>query len=181
MNKAYATWAARWRVPLGFALGIAYLAFSQPTTLALSLGGGLALLGLAIRGLAAGCLEKDRTLATGGPYRYSRNPLYLGSFLMGIGFAFAGGSWWLGIIFLVFFLGVYWPVMRREEDFLRAKFGNAYDDYARRVALFLPRPARALQPGKGFHWVRYRQNREYEAALGFAAMLLFLLAKMKLR
>jgi protein-S-isoprenylcysteine O-methyltransferase Ste14 len=181
MNRAYEAWAARWRVPLGFALGIAYLMVAQPTVQTLIPGVGLALSGLALRAFAAGSLQKDAVLATGGPYRYSRNPLYLGSFLMGLGFAVAGRSWLLGALFLVFFCAVYWPVMRREESFLRSKFGAGYDAYARRVPLFLPWLPQAPQPGEGFRWAQYRANREYEAAIGFLAGLLFLLIKMQLR
>ncbi|HZO98945.1 MAG TPA: isoprenylcysteine carboxylmethyltransferase family protein, partial [Terriglobia bacterium] len=87
----------------------------------------------------------------------------------------------LGASFLVFFCAVYWPVMRREESYLRSKFGAGYDAYARRVPLFLPWLPQAPQPGEGFRWAQYRANREYEAAIGFVAVLLFLLVKMQLR
>jgi protein-S-isoprenylcysteine O-methyltransferase Ste14 len=187
MDSGYAAWAARWRVPLGFAMGVAFVILSQPTLPLLVTGGGIALLGLLLRALAAGYLEKGRSLATGGPYRYTRNPLYLGSFFMGVGFAIAAGSWALGLAFLVFFLLVYWPVMRREEDFLRRQFSEGYDRYAASASLFFPtfvavfKVGQSFAPEEKFRWERYRKNREYEAALGYLTGLVFLAVKLRLR
>jgi protein-S-isoprenylcysteine O-methyltransferase Ste14 len=184
MNEKFAAWAARWRVPMGFALGFAYLIFAQPTLDFLAAGGGVALLGVVLRASAAGCLEKDRRLAVAGPYRYTRNPLYLGSFFIGLGFAVAGRSWALGAAFLVFFLIVYWPVMRREESFLGQKFQADFARYRQVVPFFFPAvfgPRAEAQPGEGFRWARYRRNHEYEAALGYAAGVVFLLLKIWLR
>jgi len=175
------SWAARGRVPLGFGLGIAYLVFSQPTPRLLVLGGTVALLGLALRAFAAGCLDKNSTLASSGPYAYTRNPLYLGSFIMGLGFSLACGSWILGGIFVVFFLLVYSLVMRREESFLRQQFGDAYTSYAARVPFFFPAFRTVPAAERVFRWERYRKNREYEAALGYLAALVFLFLKFKLR
>lgn len=187
MNSAYAAWAARWRVPLGFAMAIALVVLSQPTSLFLASGGGIALAGLLLRGLAAGYLEKGRKLAIRGPYRYTRNPLYLGSFVMGVGFAIAAASWVLGLLFLIFFLLIYAPVMRREEEEMRQRFGGEYERYSGSVPLFLPRLVRrtetepSVSTKETFQWKRYRKNREYEAGLGYLVGLFFLAAKMKLR
>ena len=194
MDEGYAGWAARWRVPLGLALAFAYLVLSQPTQARLVAGVAVALVGLVVRGWAAGFLEKDQSLATGGPYRYTRNPLYLGSALTGTGLAIAGGSVVMMLAFASLFLLVYGPVMRREEHLLRQKFGAAYDGYSARVPRLLPgrpRPDSPVPTGsrevlgqagvasrQRFRWTRYRKNREYEAALGFAATLVFLILKM---
>ncbi len=179
MDNPYPVWAARWRVPLGFALAVAYLIFSQPTLMLLVAGGAIAFMGLLLRAFAAGYLEKSKSLATGGPYRCTRNPLYLGSFLLGSGFALAGGSVALGLAFVCFFLLIYWPVMQLEERFLRERFGEAYNRYAERVPLFFPVSRPAPAPGSRFEWERYRKNREYRVALGYAAGLVFLALKIK--
>ncbi|HLY59792.1 MAG TPA: isoprenylcysteine carboxylmethyltransferase family protein [Terriglobia bacterium] len=187
MPDAYAAWAARWRVPLGFVLGIAFVFLSHPTSSFLPAGAIIAFLGLSLRAYAAGYLEKSRELATSGPYRYTRNPLYLGSFFIGLGFAVAGRSWVLGLIFVCFFILIYGPVMRREEFSLRRQFGEAYDRYANSVALFLPTfiissnapKDSALQDG--FRWERYWRNHEYEAALGYLCGLVFLVIKLRMR
>lgn len=181
MDERYAAWAARWRVPLGFAFGIAYLIFSQPTSEFLVAGGLVALSGLMIRAVAAGYLEKNVGLATGGPYTWTRNPLYLGSFVMGMGFALAGGSWLLGLGFISFFFLVYWPVMRREEDSLRKQFGEPYERYANAVPFFLPSGRRMPTSDDRFRWKRYQRNREYRAAFGFLVGLVFLTLKLALR
>ncbi len=181
MDNRLGAWAARGRVPLGFILGIAYLVFSQPSGRLLLLGGAVALVGLVVRAFAAGCLDKNSTLAVGGPYAYTRNPLYLGSFLMGIGFSIACASWILGAVFVVFFLLVYSLVMRREEDFLRQQFGEAYAQYAARVPLFFPTFHKAQPAGRVFRWEHYRKNREYEAALGYLTAMVILFLKLRWR
>jgi len=187
MDENYAAWAARWRVPLGFAMAIGVVILSRPSWRFLVAGAGIALVGLLLRGWAAGHLEKGRRLATSGPYGYTRNPLYLGSFVLGLGFAMAAASWVLGLAFLVFFLLVYVPVMRREEEDLRRQFDGGYERYARSVPLFVPTLRRRAQhelggsAGEKFQWKRYRKNREYEAALGYVAGLVFLAAKMEWR
>jgi len=187
MDSGYADWAARWRVPLGFAMGIAFVILSQPTLWLLVTGGGVALLGLLLRALASGYLEKGRKLATAGPYRYTRNPLYLGSFLMGVGFAIAARSWVLGVAFLAFFPLVYWPVMRREEELLRRQYAEAYDQYAVSPPLFFPifaarsKASQSYIQKDNFRWERYRKNREYEAAMGYFTGIVFLAVKLQLR
>jgi protein-S-isoprenylcysteine O-methyltransferase Ste14 len=187
MSEAYAAWAARWRVPLGFAMGIAFIFLSKPTGPFLAAGAIVAFLGLSLRAYAAGCLEKSRELTTSGPYRYTRNPLYLGSFLMGLGFAAAAGSWVLGLVFVCFFVLIYVPVMRREEDFLRRQFGEAYDRYAGSASIFFPTFRASSNATKnsaskdGFRWDRYKMNHEYDAALGYLCGLVFLAIKLRIR
>lgn len=181
MHKDFPSFVARWRVPFGFALGIAYLIFAQPTVPLLIVGSIVALLGLSIRAYAAGHLEKDRSLAMDGPYAYTRNPLYLGSLFIGMGLVLAGGQWALGVVFVLFFLVVYGPVMKREERNLRQRFGESFDNYAKTVPLFLPSRKPLNKSHRKFEWKRYRRNREYEAAIGYLAGIIFLVAKILLR
>jgi len=132
--------------------------------------------GVALRAFAAGHLNKNRSLAMSGPYAYTRNPLYLGSALMGAGFVVAGASWILALACLVLFAAIYWPVIRREEDYLRREFGEVYDGYAQRVPLFLPRFRRPVG-GEKFQWKQYRKNHEHEALVGYVAIMIFLAFK----
>jgi len=178
MAKDYAAWASRWRVPLGFGLAAFYLLLAHPTPKLLLCGAALALAGLLLRAWAAGHLSKNQRLAAGGPYAYTRNPLYLGSFVMGLGGALAGRSWPLGGAFTVLFVLVYWPVMRREARFLRSEFPDAFESYARRVPMFFPRLSPFRAGGERFDWRLYLRNREYEAAEGYAAVMLFLVLKL---
>jgi protein-S-isoprenylcysteine O-methyltransferase Ste14 len=159
----------RWRVPLGFLCGALFLWFARPSWLTLGIGGGVALLGLAVRAWSAGHIRKNAELATSGPYSYTRNPLYLGSFLLGVGFTVASGQPLLAIPFAALFLGIYFPVMRVEATHLAELFGEEYKAYARAVPLFLPRlsPYReAKTAGEKFDASLYMRYREYRAALG---------------
>jgi len=175
---AYSAWAARWRVPLGFSLSLVYLLLAKPTVPFLAAGALLALCGVLLRAWAAGHLEKGASLATAGPYALTRNPLYFGSALIGAGFALAGRSLLMVIAFILLLLLVYTPVIRREEQFLRDRFGDAYRRYEASVPLFLPRLVQRSSAGERFEWSRYKRNREYEAALGYAGGLLLLVLKM---
>ena len=159
----------RWRVPLGFLCGALFLWFARPSWLTLTIGGGVALIGLALRAWSAGHIRKNAELATSGPYSYTRNPLYLGSFLLGVGFTIAAGQPWLALLFAALFLGIYYPVMRVEAADLARLFGEDYENYARAVPLFLPRlsPYRDEKTrGVKFDASLYLRYREYQAALG---------------
>jgi protein-S-isoprenylcysteine O-methyltransferase Ste14 len=159
----------RWRVPLGFLCGALFIWFARPNSLTLGVGGGVALVGLALRAWSAGHIRKNNALATSGPYAYTRNPLYLGSFLLGVGFTIASGQPLLAIPFAALFLGIYYPVMRVEAADLVKLFGEDYHIYARAVPLFFPRliPYRDEKTrGMKFDASLYMRYREYEAALG---------------
>src|SRR6267142_6466955 len=106
----------RWRVPLGFFCAAIFFLLSRPRPSTLAVGGAIALPGLLLRAWATGHLRKNDALATTGPYAYTRNPLYLGSFLMGLGFTIAAGQILLTIVFIVMILGIYLPVMRVEAS-----------------------------------------------------------------
>ena len=172
----------RWRVPLGFACGIIFIALARPQWTMLAIGGAVALVGLLLRAWAAGHIRKNSSLATSGPYAHTRNPLYLGSFLLGLGFTVAAGRpLLLGIIFAALFLGIYLPVMRVEAATLVELFGDDYRRYARIVPLFFPRltpyrPELARTRAR-FDVGLYLRYREYRAALGLLLAWLALALK----
>jgi protein-S-isoprenylcysteine O-methyltransferase Ste14 len=169
--------ARRIRVPLGFAFALLYFWLAGPTAKSILIGTALVIPGLVIRALASGQLQKNEQLATGGPYAYTRNPLYLGSLILAIGFALASRSWWIvaGIIFL--FFAIYLPVIRAEEVFLRQRFPQ-FEDYARQVPRFIPRLFPSVKNSGTFSWDLYWKHREYNATLGAAVMLAALVARM---
>ena len=171
--------ARRIRVPLGFAFAVLYLWLAQPTWRFLALGSVLIVPGLVIRGLASGHVRKNETLATSGPYAYTRNPLYLGSLLIGIGFAVASRSWWVGAGLIVMFLAIYVPVIRSEEGFLGARFPE-FEEYARHVPRIVPRftPAPPAEPAGGFSMELYLKHREWNALLGSVLLGMALILKM---
>jgi len=153
----------------------AFLWMSEPSTRSLAVGIPVSFVGLAIRGWAAGHLEKNTALTESGPYAWVRNPLYIGTLTVSAGLAIAARRWELGALFAVVFLLVYLPVVELEEQYLRELF-PAFPAYESRVPKLLPRaPSRAA--GKTFQWKLYRHNREYQALLGFMAGVAVLLWK----
>jgi len=179
--KPYADAVARLRVPSGFLLVIVFAWFSSPTPLFMAIGMPLSFAGLALRAWAAGCLAKNRQLATGGPYAHTRNPLYIGTLLVAAGLAVASRSIGLAALFIAVFVLVYLPVIQNEEQHLRQIFPE-YAEYAERVPALLPRLARRPNPApeniaNPFRAGLYLKNQEYQAGLGFLAGMLFLLWK----
>lgn len=72
-----------------------------------------------------------------GPYRFSRNPMYVGLTMAYVGFAVLVNDWWT-LLFLPFVLAALWfLVIRKEERYLRATFGDDYAEYCGRVRRFI--------------------------------------------
>jgi len=165
------------RVPLGFLFAAVFIVFARPTPLLLVIGGVVAFIGIAIRGWASGHIRKARELAISGPYAFTRNPLYVGSFILGVGFTIAAGVWWLSLIFIVLFLGIYLPVMRVEVGDIRQIFGKEFDEYERNVPMFIPRLTVWKKTERKFDFQLYLQYREYRAALGVAVAIVALAGK----
>jgi protein-S-isoprenylcysteine O-methyltransferase Ste14 len=172
--------ARRIRVPLGFLFAVLYFWLARPSWRSIMLGAIVVVPGLLIRALASGHVRKNESLATSGPYAYTRNPLYLGSLVMGLGFCVAARSWWVGVALVVMFLAIYLPVIRDEEVFLRRKFPE-FEDYARRVPRMWPklvsRSGAAGEGSVGFSMGLYLKHREYNALVGTMGMMAALIVK----
>ena len=164
------------RVPLGFGFALIYLWLARPSVVAIVIGCLVVAMGLAVRAVASGQLRKNEALATSGPYSYTRNPLYLGSILIALGFAIAARSWWIWIVLLVFFAAVYVPVIHGEEAFLRSKFPD-FELYAQRVPRIVPRWSGESLTSE-FSRELYLKHREYNALIGAALMMLAIAVKM---
>lgn len=183
----------RLRIGAAWVLALIFLGLARPTVDLLVAAGSVAAVGLALRAWAAGAIDKGAELAVRGPYAHTRNPLYLGSFVTGVGVALAGGHWGWPIAFASLFVVVYVPTMRREARELADRFGDRYRRYAAHVPSFAVRltPYRASARDGGdvaedrsvvasrpdFTWSRYLRYREWEAALGVLAILGVLAAK----
>jgi len=171
--------ARRIRVPLGFAFALLYFWLARPSWRSLAYGAVLIIPGLLLRALASGHVRKNEALATSGPYAHTRNPLYFGSLLIGIGFAIAARSWWVGALLVIMFFAIYLPVIRGEESFLRGKFPD-FDEYARHVPRMFPRltPWRPSGSSAGeFSFALYWKHREYNALLGSLLIAAALIAR----
>lgn len=172
----------RLRVPIGFVTAILFLLLATPSWSSLALGLPITIAGLAFRGWASGHLKKNADLAVSGPYQYTRNPLYFGSFLMLLGVLVGGGNVWMSVALIALFLFIYYSVMRSEEMRMRELFPNVYQQWADAVPLFLPRfqPYRLDQaePGRGFELDLYLKHREYRACIGVIVVFTLLGLKM---
>ena len=151
-------------------LVLPFLWFARPTPGLMGLGAALTLVGLLVRAWAAGTIHKDQDLTTSGPYAFTRNPLYVGSFIIGGGVTLAGSHWVWPALFFAFFTVVYERTMREEILLLTERFGDRYREYAAEVPALIPRltpyrPETADRAG-GFRFAQYRRNKEWEAALG---------------
>src|SRR5579863_8048574 len=162
---------------MGFVCAALYLWLAKPVVASLIGGAVFVVAGLIIRALASGHVQKNEQLTTTGPYAYTRNPLYLGSLILAVGFAILARNWWIGAALVLIFLAIYLPVIRGEESFLGEHFPE-FAEYARQVPRLLPRLT-SFENGRGaFSWDLYWKHREYNAALGAVAMLVVLTAKL---
>lgn len=77
------------------------------------------------------------TIISDGPYRLTRNPIYIGMFLGQIGLAIGFDSLWILLMLLPFYLVIRYGVVAREEAYLERKFGSAYLSYKSQVRRWL--------------------------------------------
>jgi protein-S-isoprenylcysteine O-methyltransferase Ste14 len=170
----------RLRVRAGLFIAVAVIVLARPSWSSILLGILISFFGLAIRAWASGHLRKEKALAVSGPYRYSRNPLYLGNFLLGIGITAGARSWWVAGLFIAYYALFYPMIIRRERERMKALFPHQYHEYGKKVPLFFPSPRKHLPSNGRFSWSLYRQNREFRALYGTILVWLVLAAKLLL-
>ena len=102
-------------------------------------------LGEGIRIWSHGYLRKLRKLATDGPYAHVRNPLYVGNFLIGLGFCCIVWNAVVSMLYVVGFSMLYWVTIKGEEEKLVQKFGASFREYAAHVPRLIPN----LSPYRG--------------------------------
>ncbi len=174
------------RIFLSWLFGITYLIFAASpryvppasALLYLIIGLEIALLGEGLRIWANGYLQKDESLAVNGPFSYTRNPLYLGSFLIGFGFCFATSRLSLFIIYLFFFFLVFLNTIRHEESILDGKFGGEFQKYKEKVPMFIP----SLTPYESniyskFSWKQVKHNKERLTIIGVLLMAIYIIGR----
>jgi|SRR6185436_4091001 protein-S-isoprenylcysteine O-methyltransferase Ste14 len=91
-------------------------------------------------------------LVQGGMFAHSRNPLYLGNFIIVMGVGLASNSRLFLAVALPFFVFAYWAIIAAEENWLRNKFGQEFDAYCARVNRLLPRLSGFRETLKGMHF-----------------------------
>ncbi|MHB0994730.1 MAG: methyltransferase family protein [Elusimicrobiales bacterium] len=174
------------RVFISMILTVIALAVSRPDSRAFFwAGAAVMLMGQLIRLAASAAIVKSKTLTTRGPYAVVRNPLYLGTLVMTGGMMLAmtsvskpllTGLLWAGVG--VSFAWIYRVTIKAEEAFLRATYGQAFEDYCRAVPAILP-----CCPGGFFETSAYSKevfikNKEWRGLSGLAAILVILYLKL---
>ena len=115
-----------WRGPLGWALVLFFAGWN---------GWSLWLFVRHETGLLPG--QPTNAIIESGPYRLSRNPLYVGLLALYVGLALLATTFWGLVLLPAAVLLVLWGAIRPEERFLHEQFGATYDDYRRRVHRWL--------------------------------------------
>jgi len=103
-------------------------------------------------------------LNTTGMYSIVRHPLYVGNFVIGLGVSFVQFVWWLPVIYSLVFWLYYERIMLAEEAFLRKKFGEKFERWARATPAFFPRVHQWRPAELPFSW-RNVLGREYSGLM----------------
>ncbi len=177
--ERWRAWAAHHRVHAGILFALLYVALSRTSIDRFLPGTALVAAGEALRVWACGHLVRNVELTRGGPYRYVRNPLYLGSLLIGLGLALVAlraPIWLVG--FALLYVAFYLPTMHVEELRLQSLFGAEYKEYLEQVPRLLPGSHRGdpWQDGDDEHspfsWQQVRDNRELRTVAVMLALLI---------
>ncbi|MCL4557642.1 MAG: isoprenylcysteine carboxylmethyltransferase family protein [Deltaproteobacteria bacterium] len=167
---------SHYRTKLGFVFAALFVVMARPTVIAMTVGIPIGITGLLIRLWASGYIKKNKELSIDGPYSYTRNPLYLGSFFIGLGVSIMGSC----IVFILFYLAgfylVYSSVIKDEEKSLIELFGGSFLDYKSKVPAFFPL-MKPVKISKDFDLRLVVKHGEYNAWLGFAAIIIALYLK----
>lgn len=165
----FEAWVSRHRIVATAPVAVLLLALARPTAWSLCIGGSVVLLGEAGRMWASGYIDKNMELATAGPYRYTRNPLYVANLILLIGFCVIAANPYVALLALLAFAMIYRPVLMNEARHMRELFGEDYRRWAEYVPMFFPRfPGYKGKP-RAFSWPLVIQHREHKNAIAFIA------------
>ncbi|MFH1230348.1 MAG: isoprenylcysteine carboxylmethyltransferase family protein [Planctomycetota bacterium] len=155
---------------------IILLFWAYPNITSLIIGSILIIIGQIIHFISAGYLVKQEKLITAGPYRYVRNPFYVGSFLVDVGLCIVTQNIYVAIVYLpIFYLIVIPRRVRKEEEFLKEQFGDKYIEYCRLVPRFIPRllPAPLTELHGHFDWQLIFKYREQWRLVRILGLIIF--------
>lgn len=150
----------KYRALTGIICLIALLYFAEPTAKSITIGFFLMIGGMFFRAWSSGYLNKNDTLAKQGPYELTRNPLYFGNFILGLGIAIAGNTVYTYAIFFLYYLLFFPLLMIIEHRRLKQKFGKEYEEWSRNSHSFIPKIKRVKS--FNFNISFYMKNKEYK-------------------
>jgi len=159
------------RIKLTYAFAILVLVFIRPSFEAMLWGLPFIIAGELVRVWASGHIHKFKEVTQTGPYALCRHPLYLGHFLIMIGFMIAGGELWVALMGIIVFWMIFIPTMQREEAQLSEMFGDEYKTYMQTTPRIIPHWSAKGSAGN-FNPALVTQHRELNNILGLIAGLL---------
>jgi protein-S-isoprenylcysteine O-methyltransferase Ste14 len=137
-------------------IGHTYILSDTRSLLATANGVLLVLIGYLIRimarGLKAELNPKGDKLITSGIYSLTRNPMYLGVLMIGLGVNLALFKWWFFVLFLAAFLAIYLNQMSKEAKALSQRFGEEYKKYTLATPVFFPCAKTILTTRPSTYW-----------------------------
>lgn len=149
----------RYRSFVGILCLIALLYMAEPSPVSVTVGFFFIIAGVFFRAWASGYINKDNQLATDGPFSLTRNPLYFGNFVLGLGIAIAGNNGYSYGIFFGFYLLFFPFLMILEHHRMKKKFGEIYEKYAENSHSFFPKIKKIKRSEYNISY--YMRNREY--------------------
>jgi len=124
------------------------------------------LAGLFLRAWANGYAIKSEKLTTSGPYAFVRHPLYIGTFLLVLGFIIMLKIYYVGTLFLLILVGIYYRTSKKEEQLLGGKFKQQYIEYKNKTPAILPTVSPYREGEKWpFSFKRLIKSQEYKLFL----------------
>jgi protein-S-isoprenylcysteine O-methyltransferase Ste14 len=165
----------KYRSLIGIMALVVILILARPNARSIVIGFFFMMLGMFFRAWSAGYIDKDRELATDGPYSLTRNPLYFGNLLIGSGIVIASHDWTaalIGAAYYVFFFTFLIVVERRR---MKTRFGARYEEWARQANLFFPKIKRISK--FNFNIAYFMKNREYRVFFYSLFVIAVLVAK----
>jgi len=160
-------WFASHRIAATVPIAVLLIVLADPTPALLVIGGVLVVLGEAGRMWSSGHIDKNRELATAGPYAHTRNPLYVANLLLLAGFCIMAGHVWVTALALLAFVMIYRPVIGEEAQHMEELFGEDYRRWSADVPLFFPRLTPAAHTVGTFSWSLVFKHREHKNAVAF--------------
>ena len=153
------------------------LIFGRPAYREYITGVVLVVIGQAIRIWSAGHISKCHELTTTGPFAYVRNPIYIGSFAICVGYSLMTRVILLWGPILLLFIITHWGAIAWEEAYLSTRYGETFERYRRSVPRLMPRFTPAFM-ASGFSLTQVWMNREQVSALGTIGVIVIFALKM---
>ena len=126
------------RQGIGLLLVAVCAKFAKPDSGTVAIGLAMVVVGQAFRIYAAGFIFKNKQLASTGPYALVRHPLYLGNFLILIGFTLAGANLYVAVAVFVFFLVWYPAAIAYEDSKLEDIFEDEWREWSKNIRAIIP-------------------------------------------